>query len=99
MIDDQGHRDTCLQSIATVTVAYNGAELLRRQIAALLRQTRAIQEVVIVDNQSKDSTVQILAKEFPNVTILRMEENLGQAGRLAVEPLHGALHTQARQLA
>ncbi len=91
MIEDRGHRDTCRQSVATVTVAYNGAELLRLQIAALLRQTRPIQEIVIVDNQSKDSTVQILAKEFPNVTILHMKENLGQAGGWAAGLAYAAL--------
>jgi len=68
------------QSAASVTVAYNAAKVLPRQIEALLMQTRPLQEMVVVDNASTDGTAAILAKHFPQVTVLRLPENLGQAG-------------------
>jgi GT2 family glycosyltransferase len=68
------------QSIASVTVAYNAAKVLPRQIEALLMQTRPLQEIVVVDNASTDGTAAMLAERYPQVTVLRMPENVGQAG-------------------
>jgi len=67
-------------SVASVTVAYNGACVLPRQMEALLRQTHALQEIVVVDNASTDGTIAMLAERYPQVTVLKMSENLGAAG-------------------
>jgi GT2 family glycosyltransferase len=67
-------------SVASVTVAYNASHLLPRQIEALLRQTRPLQEIVVVDNASTDGTLAMLAERYPQVTVLKMSENLGAAG-------------------
>jgi GT2 family glycosyltransferase/O-antigen/teichoic acid export membrane protein len=67
-------------SVASVTTAYNAAHLLPRQIEALLLQTRALQEIIVVDNGSDDNTLRLLAERYPQVTVLRMPENLGAAG-------------------
>jgi rhamnopyranosyl-N-acetylglucosaminyl-diphospho-decaprenol beta-1,3/1,4-galactofuranosyltransferase len=67
-------------SLASVTVAYNAVTVLPRQIDALLRQTRPLREIVVVDNASTDGTAAMLAERYPQVTLLRMSENLGQAG-------------------
>lgn len=67
-------------SVASVTVAYNAAKALPRQIDALLMQTRPLQEIVVVDNASTDGTAAMLSERYPQVTILRMSENVGQAG-------------------
>lgn len=66
--------------MASVTVAYNAVKVLPRQIDALLQQTRPLQEIVVVDNASNDGTGAMLAERYPQVTLLRMSENLGQAG-------------------
>jgi len=68
-------------SIASVTIAYNAASVLPRQLDALLRQTRPLQEIVVVDNGSTDGTSRMLAERYPQVTVLRMAENLGQPAR------------------
>jgi glycosyltransferase involved in cell wall biosynthesis len=59
-------------SIASVTVAYNAAHILPRQIDALFRQTHPLQEIIVVDNASTDGTAAMLAKNYPQVTVLRM---------------------------
>lgn len=67
-------------SIASVTTAYNAARILSRQMDALLSQTRPLQEIIVVDNGSRDATLALLAERYPQVTVLRMRENLGAAG-------------------
>jgi len=78
-------------SVASVTTAYNAERILSRQMDALLRQTRPLQEIVVVDNASTDRTAGLLAERYPQVTILRMPENLGAAGAWAAGLAHAAL--------
>ena len=67
-------------SVASLTTAYNAARLLPRQLDALLGQSLPLAEIVVVDNGSTDGTWELLAAEYPGVTVLRMAENLGAAG-------------------
>src|SRR5277367_4440642 len=78
-------------SVASVTVAYNAARVLPRQIDALLRQTRSLQKIVVVDNGSSDGTAELLAERYPQVKVLRMPENLGAAGAWSAGLLYAAL--------
>jgi len=78
-------------SVATVTVAHNERNVLGRQMEALLRQSRPPDEIVIVDNSSTDGTLAFLADRYPQVTVLRMSENLGAAGALAKGLAYAAL--------
>jgi len=78
-------------SVATVTVAFNARHVLPRQIAALSRQTFPVSEIIIVDNASTDGTADFLAREFPQVTVLRMPKNLGASGALAQGMAYAAL--------
>jgi GT2 family glycosyltransferase len=78
-------------SVASITVAYNASAILPRQIAALLRQTMPLGEVIIVDNASTDGTSAMLAERYPQVTVLRMPENLGAAGAWAAGLSYAAL--------
>lgn len=52
-------------SVASVTVAYNGASVLPRQMDVLLRQTRPLQEIVVADNGSTDGTGAMLNVSSP----------------------------------
>ena len=67
-------------SIATVTIAYNAVASLPRQMEVLLRQTRPLQEIIVVDNGSTDGTSVLLAERYPQVTVLKRREKLGAAG-------------------
>jgi GT2 family glycosyltransferase len=79
------------QSVASVTVAFNAKGVLPRHIEALTRQTRPIQEIVVVDNASTDGTAAWLGERYPQVTVLRMAENLGAGGALAAGMKYAAL--------
>jgi GT2 family glycosyltransferase len=78
-------------SIASITVAYNAAKALPLQLEALSRQTRGLQEIIVVDNASRDDTSAMLVERYPQVTVLRMKENLGMAGAWAAGLTYAAL--------
>jgi GT2 family glycosyltransferase len=84
-------RNNVTVSVASVTVAYNAERTLTRQVEALLRQTRALQEIVVVDNASSDGTCALLEKRYPQVKVLRMPENVGIGGGLAAGVAYAAI--------
>jgi GT2 family glycosyltransferase len=84
-------RNRRFPSVASVTVSYNAASILPVQINALLRQTRSLQEIIVVDNASTDGTTDLLAQQYPQVTVLRMPQNLGIGGAIAAGLAHAAL--------
>jgi len=67
-------------SVAAVVVTYNRKKLLRECLQALLAQTRPLDEIIVIDNASTDGTDQMVSKEFPQVTYVRLSENIGGAG-------------------
>lgn len=81
-------------SIASVTVAYNAERVLLRHVESLLRQSRPLQEIVVVDNASTDGTSTLLAERYPQVTVLRMSDNLGASGALAAGLAYAVLEKQ-----
>jgi N-acetylglucosaminyl-diphospho-decaprenol L-rhamnosyltransferase len=55
---------------------HNGSQRLAKTLRNLQAQSRAV-DVVVVDNGSSDGTAEMLAEEFPEVTVLALGENLG----------------------
>jgi N-acetylglucosaminyl-diphospho-decaprenol L-rhamnosyltransferase len=60
-----------------VIPTYDGRERLLRALESLRAQTWPPDAVVVVDNASTDGTAEAVARDFPEVTLLRNEENLG----------------------
>lgn len=81
-------------SVASVTVAYNEVKVLPRHIDALLRVTPPLREIIVVDNASTDGTGAMLAERYPEVTVLEMSDNLGQAGGWSAGLSYAALRKQ-----
>lgn len=68
-------------SVRAVVVTWNGADLLPTCLASLTAQRFAGSlEILVVDNGSTDGTADLLARHFPDVTVLEAGRNLGFAG-------------------
>lgn len=78
-------------SIASVTIAYNGAPVLGRHLDSLRQQTRGLDEIVVVNNASTDNTLNLLTTDYPEVTVLQQRENTGVGGGLAAGLAYAAL--------
>ena len=55
---------------------FNGRQRLGGALRSLERQSRPV-DVVVVDNGSADGTAELVREEFPEVTLLELERNLG----------------------
>jgi rhamnosyltransferase len=82
---------TSIHSVASVTVATNAAHLLPRQLDALRRQSRKLDEIIVVDNASTDDTVDMLASQYPEVKVLSLPENGGVGGGYAAGLAYAAI--------
>jgi GT2 family glycosyltransferase len=70
----------------TVSIAilnYQRRDLLRRALEAARAHGGPAIEVLAVDNDSTDGSVEMVMREFPDVRLVRLPENLGAAGRNA----------------
>lgn len=64
--------------VSIIIVAWNVRELVRDCLRSVYDQTKNIDfEVIYVDNASEDGSVEMVAKEFPEVRIIKNEENKG----------------------
>ena len=62
--------------IYSVIVSFNGAKWLRKCLASL--ETSFIpNEIIVVDNNSTDNSIEFIEKEFSQVTIIKQPINLG----------------------
>ena len=81
-------------STAPVSVAvinYNGRHYLEELLGSLERQTRPPLETLLVDNASRDESLDFVRREFPRVRVLPQQRNLGfsRAANLAAETARG----------
>lgn len=74
--------------VAVVIVNWNGEPFLGRCLSALQEQTVVPHDIILVDNASNDSSLDIV-KEFPDVHLLALTQNLGfaRANNIAVQSL------------
>ncbi len=67
-------------SVCAVVVTYNRVELLGKSLEGLIGQTRAPDEILVVDNASTDETLAMLAAIYPAVVVHRLSTNTGASG-------------------
>jgi len=78
--------------VSIIIVAWNVKDLLRDCLKSVFEQTHGIEfEVIYVDNASQDGSVEMAAKEFPSVKIIKNSENKGfiKANNQAIEVAKG----------
>jgi GT2 family glycosyltransferase len=66
--------------ISIVIVNWNGARHLPVCLNALRRQTFRDFETILVDNHSHDDSLELLARDYPEVKVIALKENRGFAG-------------------
>ncbi|MCE5258569.1 MAG: glycosyltransferase family 2 protein [Chloroflexi bacterium] len=59
---------------------WNGIKLLRPCLDSLRKQTLSPIEIIIVDNNSADNSVEVLRTEYPDVVTLALSTNKGYTG-------------------
>ena len=69
--------------ISICILTYNRAALLERLLDSLHRIEYGDLEIIVIDNDSADSTEAVVRESFPKVIYERMERNVGIAGRNA----------------
>ena len=65
--------------LSIITINYNGLKDTCELIESLPLEDKSI-EVIVVDNASKEDEASIIASRYPQVKVIRSEQNLGFAG-------------------
>ncbi|MFQ6023460.1 MAG: glycosyltransferase family 2 protein [Acidiferrobacterales bacterium] len=83
---DASSRAGVSQKTAAIIVNWNSGSLLEQCIFALQRQTVRLDKIVVVDNASKDGSLELVEKHYPEIALTRLKENMGfaAANNLAV---------------
>jgi rhamnopyranosyl-N-acetylglucosaminyl-diphospho-decaprenol beta-1,3/1,4-galactofuranosyltransferase len=68
------------ERVAALVVTYNRKDLLRECLEAVRAQSHAVDHVVVVDGASTDGTPEMVAREFPEVELVRLAQNEGASG-------------------
>lgn len=66
--------------ISIISVNYNGLALTAAMIESLRRHVTTPLEIVVVDNGSVRDEAALLRERYPDIVVLRSDENLGFAG-------------------
>jgi GT2 family glycosyltransferase len=66
-----------MTKVSLVILNYNGKKYLKNALNSALKQDFKNKEVILVDNNSSDGSVDFVRKEFPKVKIIKNRENFG----------------------
>jgi GT2 family glycosyltransferase len=73
-----------MKTVVSISILnYERRETLRRCLGKVLAQSWSDLDVIVVDNASTDGSDQMVAEEFPQVHLVRLEKNVGCAARNA----------------
>lgn len=77
--------------VSVLLLNYNGAKFIDACIASVLKQSYAAIQLIVIDNNSKDGSVDIVKSNYPEVKILENQENLGfsRAMNLGIDDTDG----------
>jgi GT2 family glycosyltransferase len=65
--------------VSVIVVSYNTREILHGCLEAVQQSTNVTAEVFVVDNHSTDGSADMVARDFPDVFLIRNSENRGFA--------------------
>jgi len=70
--------------VVAVVVSYNRSALLGESLSAIMRQTRPVDHLVVVDNASTDNSAKLVREAWPEAELICLTENTGGAGGFTV---------------
>jgi hypothetical protein len=85
-------RDNPKYDVSIIIVSFNTRDILRQCLQSVLRESADFRtEIFVVDNHSSDGSTEMVRREFPQVTLICSEVNLGfgAANNLALERAQG----------
>ena len=65
--------------VSIILLSYNSQKDLEECIPSLMNQTYANYEIILIDNASKDKTVEFVKINYPDIKIIKNERNIGYA--------------------
>lgn len=83
MLENNSRRITVLDKVTCVIVTYNRLDLFKECIAAVLKQTYKVKDIIVVDNCSTDGTTEYIKKmqlSNSNIHYYQLIKNIGGAG-------------------
>lgn len=70
-----------MQRVAVIILNWNGEKLLKEYLPQVIANTdTSIGRIIVADNGSNDSSLSLLASEFPEVEVIKFDLNYGFAG-------------------
>ena len=66
-------------TVALVVLNWNGKEILERFLPEMLQYSKEA-TIYVIDNNSSDDSIDLLATKFPDIKRIINKENLGYAG-------------------
>lgn len=70
---------TAMPDISIISINYNGLKDTCEMLETLPLEDKSL-EVIVVDNASREDEATIIEQRYPQVTVIRSDENLGFAG-------------------
>lgn len=68
-----------LPLVSVIIINYNGKDHLEKCLLSLMQNNYENYEVILVDNNSIDSSVEFVKNNYPSINVIKLEENLGFA--------------------
>jgi GT2 family glycosyltransferase len=67
------------KKVSVIIPNWNGKELLKLSLASLKKQIFKDFEIIVVDNDSSDESIHFIKENYPEIRILKMNQNCGFA--------------------
>jgi GT2 family glycosyltransferase len=69
-----------VKRVAVAILNWNGEKFLKQFLPLVVQHSRHLADVVVIDNASNDNSIAYIQTNFPEVVIVKLNENFGFAG-------------------
>ena len=69
-----------MKNVGAVIVTHNNVRMLQALLKELEGQVLSLNEIVVIDNASIDTTQGMIQENYPRLLYIRLESNRGSAG-------------------